>query len=140
MTYLPPSPIPSPFLRDFPHLTLHGDLTARGRNCLNLPCGAVPVHCCAAASATQCGVPVNSPTVVLIFVFSNPFLSVSASVISGKSISLFCIIYLGSVVILKSDIYSSKNPFLSPLKTLHSASNTPSICSSKVFLSIFFLI
>lgn len=68
---------------------------------------------------------VISSIVVFIFVFSNPFLSVSASIILEKFFSLSCIIHLDSVMILKSDIYSLKNPLLLLLKPCTGASKFP---------------
>lgn len=85
-----PCPVPSLFLSCFPHLTAQ-QLCTRGRGCYNVPQGAVPVQCCTGFHRSVCNVTVPSSTIVLIFVFSNPFLSVSASL---RKISLPVLHYL----------------------------------------------
>ena len=106
---------------------LHSSLAAWGGGC-----SYTVLHCFFHLSVWS--VPVPSSAIVLISVFSNYFLSVSASVVSGKSLSLFCITHIGSVMIPKSDIiYSLKTPLLALLKPCKAASKFPSICFSKLF-------
>lgn len=85
------------------------DLIVWGGSCYNLPCGAVAVQCCTVSSASQCAVSLLIPLQLFSFCLFQ-LLSIAVSVISGKSLYLSCIVYLGSVMILKSDILFSEKP------------------------------
>ena len=65
------------------------------------------LHCFFCLSV--CSVPVNSFTVVLILSFPTPFFPL-LSLLSQENLSPSCIVYLASVMILKSDILFSKKP------------------------------
>lgn len=104
---LPLPPVPSPLLSQWiPSLNSEQGVTllfGEG-SCFTLPCGlfhwGAALFFCLLSS-----VHVNFLALVLICLFQ-----LFSCCLSGKSLSLSCIVYLGSVVILKSDVLFSKKP------------------------------